>query len=152
MKEKSYGISPYYIKDREIFILLNKTSHISDWNFFKGKIEKDETIKECALREFAEEARHDFSEHPLEDFFLQKNKRKDVGIFLIQIEKRLEFYYDRKEIFQYDWIKLESDIKLSKNQQKIYNDIFLFLKPLKDYLKNTSITNNTTKNIKKEII
>jgi len=142
MKERSYGICPYYIKDRKIFILLNKTSYISDWNFFKGKIEKEETKKECVIREFIEEARFDLSDYKLENYFEQKNRRKDIGIFLVQIEDKIDFYFDRKEIFEYQWLELNPNIKLSKNQQKIFNDIFIFFKPLRDYLEFTSITKN----------
>ena len=140
MKEKSYGISPYFVKNKKIYILLNKTSYVSDWNFFKGKIEGEETKIQCAIREFCEEARFDFSDYRLEDYFEQKNKRKDIGIFLVQVEEKMDFYFDRKEIFEYEWVELDTDIKLSPNQQKIYNDIFLFLKPLRNYLEFTSIT------------
>ena len=140
MKEKSYGICPYYIKDNKIYILLNKTSDFSPFNFFKGKIEENETINECAIREFAEEARVDLSDYKLEDFFEQKNRRKDIGIFLLHIDKELDIYIDRKEIYTYKWIDIDEEIELSKNQQKIYNQIFIFLKPLREYLKYTSIT------------
>ena len=140
MKEKSYGICPFYIKDRKIFILINKTSEVSYWNFFKGKIEGSETKEECSIRELCEEARYDFSDYKLDDYFEQKNRRKDVGIFLIQIDKPVDIYIDRKEIYSYEWKELTSDIIFSRNQQKIYNKIFLFLKPLRNYLKFTAIT------------
>jgi 8-oxo-dGTP pyrophosphatase MutT (NUDIX family) len=138
MKEYSYGIAPYRISDGKIYLLLNKTSSVSDWNFFKGKIEDGETIEECAVREFLEETGCDLSSLYKEKFFFQKNKRKDIGIFLIQV-----FDLDIQisdEIFSFDWIELKDDLVFSKNQIKIYNDIFLYFSGLRIYFNKTTTT------------
>lgn len=124
MKEYSYGICPYKLKDKKAYILLNKTGRVGDWNFFKGKIEKDETIEECAVREFSEETGTMVPPEVLENFFTQNSPRKDVGIFLTDWTKLdLTICPDREEIFSYSWVEVTKDVVTSKNQQKIYDNI-----------------------------
>ena len=136
-KEYSYGICPYAIISGHFFVLLNKTSEESYFNFFKGKIEDNETIKECALREFKEESGVEVSEKDLEDYFYQKSPRKNVGIFLLDWSKYQDsiFQFQKKEIWSATWVQL-NNITTSKNQQKIINDIELLFKPRINQLKN----------------
>jgi 8-oxo-dGTP pyrophosphatase MutT (NUDIX family) len=100
MKLHSYGIAPYSIIGGNFFILLNKTSERSDYNFFKGKIEHNEEIADCAIREFYEETGVKVKKSDLEDYFKQKSPRKDVGIFLVDWNKysHLDFHFQEKEI------------------------------------------------------
>lgn len=137
MKLKSYGICPYMIISGNFFVLLNKTSEESFYNFFKGKIEKEESIKECAIREFFEETGVQVEIKDLEDYFFQKSSRKDVGIHLVDWAKYegLPFNFQEKEIWSASWVQLK-DIETSKNQQIIMNSIELFFKPRKSQLRN----------------
>lgn len=130
MKEYSYGICPYKIRNGNVYILLNKTGRIGDWNFFKGKIEEGERVEECAIREFWEEAGIKYKESRLENFFYQTGVRKDVGIFLVDWDntKKEDVIKTNEEIFTYRWVKLVPHVKTSRNQQKIYNDIILYFK------------------------
>ena len=136
MKLKSYGICPYMIISGGFYVLLNKTSKESFYNFFKGKIEHEETIKDCALREFLEETGVQVNIRDLEDYFFQKSPRKDVGIYLVDWSKyqHLPFDFQEEEIWSASWVQMKR-IETSKNQQKIMNDIELFFKPRKQQLK-----------------
>jgi 8-oxo-dGTP pyrophosphatase MutT (NUDIX family) len=131
MKDKSYGICPFKIQDRKIFILMNKTSSISDWNFFKGKIEDGETIKETAEREFFEEAGVKIKIKN-EPYFFSRLKKKDIGIFLYSYNNEV-FRYEKREIYLADWVYI-NEIKVSKNQEKILNDLILYFKPKMKYI------------------
>lgn len=128
-KEYSYGICPYKIINGHFFVLLNKTSKESYNNFFKGKIENQETPADCAIREFEEESGITVAINDLEDYFSQKSPRKDVGIFLLDWVKyeNETFNFQEKEIYSAAWVHLNS-IEMSKNQQKIMDDIQLFFK------------------------
>ncbi len=126
-KEYSYGICPYTIINGDFHILLNKTSEVSFWNFFKGKIEKDETITECAIREFQEETGILVSHNDLEKFYVQQSSRKDIGVYLVDFTKyqNLEFKFQKKEIWTASWINVNKEVDVSRNQQKVYNDMLL---------------------------
>lgn len=124
MKEFSYGICPYQVREDGVYVLLNKTGRVGDYNFFKGKIESGETIRDCAVREFEEESGIVVSKSYLGDYFFQKGTRKDVGVFLISFtDKDISISADPEEIFSYSWVRIDNGVVTSKNQQKIMNDI-----------------------------
>jgi len=124
-KDKSYGICPYLKEGNTIKILLNKTSKVSDYNFFKGKIEDKESVKKCALREFYEETNIPIDKKDLGLYFFQSNKRKDIGIFLVNFEdyKNIHILIDKKEIHSYEWLDINDNISFSRNQRDIFRDI-----------------------------
>ena len=136
-KEFSYGLCPYSIMNGYFYVLLNKTSEESYFNFFKGKIEEDETIKECAQREFFEETGVKVDIKDFEKYYFQKSPRKDVGIYLVDWAKyqHLPFHFQEKEIWSATWIQLKN-IETSKNQQQIMNAIETDFKSRKQQLRN----------------
>ena len=116
MKEKSYGIIPYKIdfKNNEVKILLTKThKQAVSYDFIKGKIEENETIKECVAREVEEEINVKLNENELEDFTLQKNKNKDIDYS----------YFPNREIYGIEWFNVSDLPKISNNQSKIVTTI-----------------------------
>jgi len=127
-KVNSYGICPYLIINNLYYILLNKTSENSKLNFFKGKINKNENISNCAIREFKEETDILIKISDFEEYFYQYNRRKNIGIYLVDWTKyyKKEFNFDKKEIYSTYWKRINNST-ISKNQIKIYNDISLFL-------------------------
>lgn len=132
MKEYSFGICPYILRKDGFYILLNKTSRVSDWNFFKGKMEAGELITQCALREFEEETGRKLRTSRLEEYFYQTSKRKDIGVYLVNFTNfnndLSSFKFQEKEIHHADWVKLDSEFVMSKNQSKIILDIKAFFK------------------------
>jgi 8-oxo-dGTP pyrophosphatase MutT (NUDIX family) len=141
-KEFSYGLCPYSIMNGYFYVLLNKTSEESYYNFFKGKIEDGEVPEEAAQREFFEETGILVDKKDFEEYFTQKNPRKDIGIYLVDWSKyqHLPFHFQEKEIWSATWVQLK-EIETSKNQQKIVNDIELFFKPRKQQLRNIYFPN-----------
>lgn len=131
MKEYSYGILPYIIKDNSIFILMNTTSSISDYNFFKGKQEEIETPKETSTREFYEETGILVNKKHLEDYFYQNNDKKFIGIYLLDFGEyyHQSFKFDEREIYRAVWLNIKHNFKVSSNQSKIYNQVLLYLRP-----------------------
>jgi len=122
----SYGICPYKIINNKYFILLNKTSEISFFNFFKGKIENHESPGDCAIREFHEEAGIEVKGKHLKDYFCQKSKRKDIGIFLVDWSNYSEdFNFQKEEIFSAYWVR-PIEVEVSNNQRKILEQISNF--------------------------
>jgi len=128
-KEKSYGICPYIIEDDCIKVLLNTSSWVSDYNFFKGKIEPNESIKECSIREFLEETSISIDIKDLGEYFFQKNKRKDIGIYLVDYTKYkgMVIEVQEEEIYGYAWLDINNTIILSKNQREIFENIRKYL-------------------------
>lgn len=130
MKEYSYGICPYKVENNAFYILVNKSSETSFYNFFKGKTEEGETPKQTAIREFFEEAGIKLNQRNLEEYYEQKNPRKDIGIFLYDFTTlEYELKLQESEIYSAEWLKVGDDINLSKNQSKIYNHMCLDFYP-----------------------
>lgn len=135
MKEKSYGVVFYLIKKNRIFILLSSTSSTSGLGCVKGKIEDNETIIEASIREFEEEAYITVKEEYLEKFFHQKNKKKDIGVFLYNVKNIPDWEnlfqgnrlkrFEKKELKYVGFFELESlsTERIVKNQQKIVKNI-----------------------------
>jgi 8-oxo-dGTP pyrophosphatase MutT (NUDIX family) len=132
-KQYSYGICPYIIINGSFFILLNKTSKNSSFNFFKGKIRDGETKEQAAIREFYEEAGVKITEEDLEERFSQKNSKKNIGIYLVDFTKynHMPFKFQKREIYSAMWINVSKEVEMSKNQKKIFSDIILHFKSKK---------------------
>lgn len=125
MKEYSYGVCPYKIKKDKVQILLIQPKGHTEWGFIKGKIEQDETIQNCVKRECKEETNIDIQINNLEDYFVQNNKRKNVGIFLINV-KKLNLKYiklQKGEVHRIKFFDLDADILINKNQSEILESI-----------------------------
>ena len=125
MKEYSYGIIPYKFDNYGVSILLAKTSKNSEYGFIKGKIDFNETPKECTVREVFEEIGVKINIDDLEEFVFQRNPKKDIGLFFINWEKYLniKFKLAPKEIHSINWFSLNKIPSISKNQKKIVTDI-----------------------------
>src|SRR5574344_72725 len=125
MKEYSYGIIPYRFDNHGVSILLAKTSKNSEYGFIKGKIDFNETPKECTVREVFEEIGVRINIDDLEEFVFQRNPKKDIGLFFINWEKylNLKFKLAPKEIHSINWFSLNKIPSISKNQKKIVTDI-----------------------------
>ena len=122
MKERSYGIIPYTFTSKGVSIMVSKSSRgMKAFDFVKGKIEEGETIEECVAREVQEEIGIEIDTNDLEDFFTQKNKRKDIGLFLINWDKyfKQRLKLQRTEICAVKWVNIDNIPPISKNQELI---------------------------------
>ena len=104
-KIKAYGICLYKIEKNDIKVLLCKSVSSKDrWGFLKGVQEKHETKEQTAIREFHEECGIKVHSKYLENYFEQFNKRKDIGIYLVNYDKinNVEkFFVDEKLLSNY---------------------------------------------------
>lgn len=92
-KIKAYGICLYKKDKNTIEILLCKsTLSKKKWGFLKGVKDNLETKQQTAVREFYEESGIDIKPYQLERYFEQKNKNKDIGIFLVNFAKIKDIY------------------------------------------------------------
>ncbi len=83
-KINAFGICLYKYHKNSTEVLLCKSVNSNEkWGFLKGVLLKDETVTNTALREFKEESNIKIEEKYLENFFLQKNETKDIGIYLV---------------------------------------------------------------------
>ena len=125
MKEYSYGVCPYKIKKGKVQILLIQPKGHLEWGFIKGKIDSDETKAECAIRECLEETNIIVDEIYLEHFFEQENKRKDVGIFLVDCCNLdlSNIILEKREVQKIEFFDIKEQIKINKNQEYILFNI-----------------------------
>ena len=125
MKEYSYGVVIYRIRDYSTDLLFMRAKGHNQWGMLKGKIETDETIQECATREVLEESGILINPLFLEDYFENNTKRKLVGIFLIQ-----DIHCDlsnvrlcEREVDELRWFNVNDYVDIQLNQKRIYNEI-----------------------------
>lgn len=124
-KEFSYGICPYKIVKDTVHIVLIQPKGHTEWGFMKGKIEQNESIEECAVREAFEETGLKIDIEHLEDYFTQKNRRKDIGIFLVNVDnidlKKIKL--QKGEVNRIKYFDIKYNVSINKNQQEILNFI-----------------------------
>lgn len=130
-KEYSYGTCLYYINENNVYILLIQPKGHTEWGFCKGKIEQNETIEECAIRETFEEIGIKINKNELEDYFIQNNKRKDVGVFLVNIkniDNKQLLKINNSEVFRIKLFNINDEISIYKNQSAILNNLKNYFK------------------------
>ena len=125
MKDHSYGVCIYRTAHNSIEVLMMQPKGSTQWGFIKGKIEKGEHTKECAVRECQEETGIVIDPRDLDNMFFKVSKRKNIGIFLVKEE-----YVDmsnivlcEKETEDIKLYDLYGDIDIHKNQELILEDI-----------------------------
>lgn len=96
-KTKAYGVC-MYVKHNDSFkiLLCQSVDNLNKWGFLKGTKRGNETPRRAAVREFYEESSIKIERKNLEYFFYQKNKKKDVGIFMLDgaTVKNLHSFFD----------------------------------------------------------
>lgn len=93
-------------------ILLIRSSPKAKWGFPKGKINENEPLFQCAIREVREEVGFDGREHALEDQFIEatKNGKQITLYFMLNVPTNYEFKLQKKEIYEARWFKFH-DLK-----------------------------------------
>lgn len=104
-KIKAFGICIYKTNSKNIEILLCKSvSSLNKWGCLKGLLEKKESHKQCAKREFFEESSINVEIKYFEEYFEQINEEKDIGIWLVNaknIKKLDTYFFENKLIDNY---------------------------------------------------
>lgn len=140
MNTKAYGICLYKKKDGVIKILLCKSiKSLDKWGTLKGVAEDYETKIQTAIREFKEESSIDIQAKYFEQYFEQKNEKKDIGIYLVNydnIPNISKYFFEDKLIDRYlSWenttakfFDIDKIPKIKKKQINLINDIIIYLK------------------------
>jgi len=129
-KIKAYGICLYKFKKDSIKVLLCKAVNSRErWGFLKGVAILGEKTDETAIREFEEESSITISPECLEDFFIQKNELKNIGIYLVNYNSisHLDKYFENEVLYQKNLSSENSDVRffdikklpLIKKKQKL---------------------------------
>jgi len=130
-KIKAYGICLYKRAGASIEVLLCKSAKSKDrWGFLKGVATSDEEAFETAIREFKEECNIDVEFKNLEDFFIQKNELKDIGIYLVDYNKMANL-----DTFFNDGILYEENLSLENSEVQFFDiDSLPLIKKKQKYL------------------
>ncbi len=140
---KAYGIVIYTIKKNSIKILLCKSVKSKDrWGCLKGLKESKENSETCAKRELYEESSIKVDIPIYEDYFEQKNKNKDIGVWLVNakniknlqdmfIEDRLKDNYLSWENSKVKFFDINDLPKIKKKQERLISKIKNFLQKQK---------------------
>lgn len=100
---KAYGVCLYVKYDESYKILLCQSiDNQIKWGFLKGTKRGNETPRKAAVREFFEESGLKIEKKFLENFFYQKNRKKDVGIFMCNAKnvKNYETFFEGDTLLQ----------------------------------------------------
>lgn len=137
MKQFSYGVIPYILTEKGIKILLCKASKNADYGFVKGKINDNESKKECTVRETFEEIGVKIKVKDLEESFFQQNKKKDVTVYLVdwQKYKKKQIKLKKDELYAVNWFNLNNLPAMSKNQRLILTNLFIKFNKLDFWLR-----------------
>lgn len=134
-KNYAYGVCVYKETKKSFEFLLCKSSLSRlKWGFLKGTAQKNENSMETALREFYEESSIKIKNDIFEEYFLQENKNKDIGIYLVNAkninniekyfyENKLKKQYISKENEKVEFFDIKSLPNIKTKQHKIVNNI-----------------------------
>lgn len=138
-KIKAYGVLLYKVEEDSTKILLCKSvKSLEKWGCLKGMIQKHETAKQCARREFFEECGIKVDMEDYEEYFFQENDEKDIGIWLVNAstideldkyfnENKLHNSYLSWENSKVKFFDLNKLPKIKRKQKKLMKDIKDFL-------------------------
>ena len=130
-KIKAYGIVLYKVEE--------SVQSKMKWGCFKGAAQNGESEEETAIREFYEESSIKTNPLHFKKYFEQKNREKDIGIWLVDIKEihDISHYFDGDEM-HYHYLSWENkkarffDIdhlpKIRKKQVELLKDITDFLR------------------------
>ena len=113
-KIKAYGICLYKYQKDSIKILLCKSVRSNEkWGFLKGVSKENEQAKDTAIREFYEESNISVNKEDLENFFIQKNELKNIGVYLVNYDKikYVESYFNKDILLKENLSSENSDVE-----------------------------------------
>lgn len=113
-KIKAYGLCLYKFNKDSIKVLLCKSVNSSErWGFLKGVANAGEEPEETAIREFEEESSITVAHKYLEEFFIQKNELKNIGIYLVNYNNisNVDGYFEKEVLYQKNLSSENSDVR-----------------------------------------
>jgi len=134
-KIKAYGLCLYKFNKDSIKVLLCKSVNSTDrWGFLKGVATSGEEPSETAIREFEEESSIAVDHEYLEEFFIQKNELKNIGIYLVNYNNipNVYKYFEKEVLYQKNLSSENSDVRffdikelplIKKKQKHLTQDI-----------------------------
>lgn len=136
-------------------MILVKGSESNTWSFPRGKISKDESDKECAVREVLEETGFDASDIINENDVVERTiKGKNYKIYLAKnVPEDFNFLpLARNEIDQIEWHDIKQIQKKIRTNPQKYFIVATVLKPLLRWInKNKGVLNEEELMLKAEI-
>lgn len=129
-KIKAFGLCLYKSNKDSVKVLLCKSVNSSDrWGFLKGVATAGEEPSETAIREFEEESSITVGKKYLDDFFIQKNELKNIGIYLVNYNNisGLDKYFENEVLHKENLSSENSEVRffdikklpLIKKKQKV---------------------------------
>ncbi len=98
-------------------LLLVRNSYVSYYSLPGGYVGRNETSRQAALRELAEEvgvrARPEQLEPVIDEENAWQGKRDHVEIFVIEVERRPDVRIDNREVIEAIWVSAERALELS---------------------------------------
>lgn len=140
-KVEAYGVVLYKVEKNSIKILLCKSVKSREkWGCLKGMKTSSESARECAKREFYEESSIKVETYLFEEYFEQKNEEKNIGIWIVnvnKIPKLVDYFFEDKLLDNHlSWenskVKFFDINKLPKIKKKQKT----LVKQIKDFLQN----------------
>lgn len=126
--------------DMKHVILVKGWKSGSSWGFPRGKINKDEPMDECAVREVYEEIGFDIGPYIVKEDYAEASFRsKNIRLYIVRgVPLDTQFCpQTRKEISKIEWHKLNHLPAFSKNSKVSAGNYFMvtpFIGPLKKYI------------------
>lgn len=117
-------------QDGEILMVQEAKDHVEEtWNFPGGQLEQDETLEECAHREFKEETGYEIDLQNLLGVYLEKSHRTDktvvVFMYRAELDEKNESRKMEEEILNQKFFEPESILQLNlrkENRKKMLED------------------------------
>ncbi len=146
-KSKAYGICLYIKYNSSYKILLCQSiDNITKWGFLKGTKRGNETPRKAAVREFLEESGIRVEKKYLEHFFYQKNRNKDVGIFMLDgaTIANLDSYFEQDRLKQkyictenerVHWFDIDELPHIKKKQLLLISKVLYVLREKSEFQK-----------------
>ena len=139
-KIKAYGVCLYKYTNDSVRVLLCKSTNSNErWGFLKGVATAHEEPVDTAIREFKEECNIDVTKEDLENFYIQKNEYKNIGIYLVNANKieDLDKYFDNEILLKENLSSENTDVEffdinnmplIKKKQKNLTAEILEFFK------------------------
>lgn len=135
----SCGAVVWRINNENIEILLVKQSHKDVWSIPKGRINKGESLEQCAMREVKEETNVDISLGVrLPDCNVRYKKANKTIISYLAIpngNQVPDHTHPKSEVHDARWISIDCLPNIHHSQKFLFSEVVKMLRPNKNFEK-----------------